>query len=333
MTHQPVGPVLRPCENEHRIHLGPLQQLGEERALALTGHRIDCMRHRIYGLRTKPDLHQERFAEVLACERLDFGGHRCTEEERLPIGRHLTHDLVDLRRESHVEHSVGLVEDENLEIVEDQVLALEVVDQAARRGDDDVDSAAQRSLLRTERDSAKDFGDAQAAVAAVLLEALAHLRGELAGWSENQGSQPSRTAEEALDDRERECGGLAGACLSQADEVAPLERERDRLGLNWRRLPVPRVANCVEERWREAERLECGERFNCGLHVTYCAGSARLRGAFPETGAPSAAPSWRVPEVELSEGSADSAALQRANVPSGWNRLHGQRLGRPVHQM
>jgi hypothetical protein len=35
------------------------------------------------------------------------------------------------------------------------------------------------------------------------------------------------------------------------------------------------------------------------LHVTYCAGSARLRGAFPGTGAPSVAPFWRVPEVEI----------------------------------
>ncbi len=329
MAHQSVGAMLRPREDEHRVHLRPLQQLGEECALPLARHGIDRVRHRVDRLRAETDLNDERLAKIFAGERFDFGRHRRAEEQRLTVGRNVAHDLVDLRRESHVEHPVGLVEDQHFEIVEHQVLSLEVVDQAAWRRDYDVDPAAKRRLLGSKRDATEDLRDPEAAVASILLEALANLGRELARWGENEGPKSPGAAKKALDDRERECGGLAGTCLGQPDQVSPLEGEGDRLRLNWRRVPVPRVANGVDQLWREAEQLECGERFNCRLHVTYCAGSARLRGACPGTGAPSAAPCWRAPEVEIFGRAAKCAALQRANVPSGWNRLHGNAQGAP----
>ena len=69
----------------------------------------------------------------------------------MPVTRNLSDDSVELRRETHVEHSVRLVENENLEIVEDYVLAFHVIEQSSRRSDDDIDSLSQFFLLRLQR--------------------------------------------------------------------------------------------------------------------------------------------------------------------------------------
>jgi len=58
-------------------------------------------------------------------------------------------------REAHVEHAVGLVEDEHLDAVEARRSGAEVVEQASGRGDDDVDAGAQCAQLRPGRDAAE----------------------------------------------------------------------------------------------------------------------------------------------------------------------------------
>ena len=58
-------------------------------------------------------------------------------------------DPLDLRRESVVGHAVGLVEDDDLDLGQRDVAGLEQVDQAQRRGDDDLDTLPQLlDLLR-----------------------------------------------------------------------------------------------------------------------------------------------------------------------------------------
>ena len=58
--------------------------------------------------------------------------------------------------ESHVEHLVGLVENHDGNPVQLQLLAADQVESPARRGDDDVDPALQRSQLRSVRLPAVD---------------------------------------------------------------------------------------------------------------------------------------------------------------------------------
>ena len=69
---------------------------------------------------------------------------RGREEQRLALARALGHDAVDGGLEAHVEHAVGLVEDEDADAVEGQVAALEEILQAAGGGDDDVGAARPR---------------------------------------------------------------------------------------------------------------------------------------------------------------------------------------------
>jgi hypothetical protein len=75
----------------------------------------------------------------------------------------------------------------------------------------------------------------------VLSEALLDLHAELTRRREDQRARSSRAAKEAVYDRQRECRRFAGTGLRQADQVAPLESEGDRLLLDRRRRLVAGV--------------------------------------------------------------------------------------------
>ena len=153
-------------EHEHGVELLLPQQLYEQLALPVARHRIDRVRDGVGGLGAEPHLHDDGLAQILPRERLDLGRHRRAEEQRLPVFRDFGDDAIELRREAHVEHAIGLVEHEHFEIVEGDVLALHVVEQPAGGGDDDVDAGTQCLLLRTERNAAVHHGDLQPAVLA-----------------------------------------------------------------------------------------------------------------------------------------------------------------------
>ena len=73
---------------------------------------------------------------VRARQLADLAVERGREEHRLPVAREPPHDAVDLRLEAHVEHPVGLVEDEDLDGVEREQAAVEQVLQATGRRDE-----------------------------------------------------------------------------------------------------------------------------------------------------------------------------------------------------
>ena len=193
-----------------------------------------------------------------SARRGDLRRDRGREEQRLAPRRQRPDHASDVVDEAHVEHPVGLVEDEHLEPVEaDEALAHEV-EQAAGGGDQDVDARRHRPDLRVLADAAEDHGAAQLQVAAVDGEAGLDLSRELAGRGQHEGAAglgpgPARIAGEALQDRQREGGGLAGAGLGAAQEVAAREQMRDRLDLDRRRRGVVLGAHGALDRLDQPE--------------------------------------------------------------------------------
>ena len=98
----------------------------------------------------------------------------------------LCEDRLDVVGEAHVEHLVGLVEDHRADAVELERPATDVVDRAARRGDDDVDATVEQLQLALDRLAAEHRNDLDAELLAVLEHRLAHLHGELAGRHEHE---------------------------------------------------------------------------------------------------------------------------------------------------
>jgi hypothetical protein len=98
-------------------------------------------------------------------------------------GQHLLH-VVD---EAHVEHAVGFVQHQDLDVRQVQVALLLQVEQApgvATRTSSRLDAVD----LRVHADAAEDHGGAQIEVLAVLAHRLLDLRGQLARGRQHQGA-------------------------------------------------------------------------------------------------------------------------------------------------
>ena len=108
------------------------------------------------GVATGADLDVRRIAEPLAGQLANLGRHRGREHQRLPLLRHRGDDLPQRHDEAHVEHLVGFVEDQDLDVAKIDVALLHQVEQPAGRGDEHVDAVLQRPHLRTLADAAVD---------------------------------------------------------------------------------------------------------------------------------------------------------------------------------
>ena len=72
------------------------------------------------------------------------------------LAGHRGDDAAHVGPEAHVHHAVGFVEHEQLDAGQVRVLLPHVIDQPARRGDDDVDAGAERAFLAAHFDAAVD---------------------------------------------------------------------------------------------------------------------------------------------------------------------------------
>jgi hypothetical protein len=112
--------------------------------------------------------------------------------------------------------------------------------------------------------AAEHHGDRDTHVAAVGLEAFADLRGELASGRQHQHPAAFRQRAAAVggqpvQDGEGEGGGLAGAGLGDAQEVAAGHHVGDGLGLDRRRGLVAFVGQRAQQGLGEAEVSELGQ--------------------------------------------------------------------------
>ncbi len=168
--------------------------------------------------------------------------------------------------EAHVQHTVGLVQDEHLDGAQvDQVLGHQVK-QAAGRGHQDVDAVFKRLDLRVLRNAAKDVCRAHAGVFPVRDETFVDLQGQFTRGGQDQhadrppaalaGRKGQPVVAEVLQDGQRKRGRLAGAGLGRAKHVAAGEHQRDGLLLDRGRNRVALFADRLEEGRVEVQFFE-----------------------------------------------------------------------------
>ncbi len=239
MPHRAVGAVLSAREDEDALHRRITQEVDQQAALALAGRRTrravrPCRPVVATGVTaTWPDHGSNSSASPRNGAR-----HGGREEQSLPLLRQFRHDAPDRVDEAHVEHLVGFVEHEDLDLVEAQRAAVEMVEQAAWRRHQDVDAARQGLRLLPDRNAAEHHGNGELCVAPIGLEAFGDLARELACRRENEGPagswlRPARIGGgQALQDRQRERRRLAGAGLRDPAKVLAGENLRDGLRLD-----------------------------------------------------------------------------------------------------
>ena len=154
----------------------------------------------------------------------DFRRHGGGEKQRLAGERNQLADALDVGDEAHVEHAVGLVDDQKLDAGEQQPAALVMIEQPARRRDQHIDAAPELGILIVERDTADDQRDVELVIDAVSDEALFHLGREFAGRFENERARHAGAGAAFFQHgqhRQHESRRLAGAGLRDAEHVAP----------------------------------------------------------------------------------------------------------------
>ena len=136
----------------------------------------------------------------------------------------------------------------------------EVVEQPARRGDDDLGTGAEGANLGIESDAAVDGRRADRALGAVGPDARLDLERELAGRGQDQrpnertAGRPRRMQQ--LEHRQHEGRGLARAGLGAGEHVTTGQDERDRLALDGGGFRVALVGDGTKEVGRQPEQIE-----------------------------------------------------------------------------
>ena len=86
------------------------------------------------GGRLVADAHRNRVAQGFAGQSGDGRRHGGGKHQGLARGRQGAENAAQIRQKAHVEHVVGLVQDEGFQGVEADVALAHVVEQAARAG-------------------------------------------------------------------------------------------------------------------------------------------------------------------------------------------------------
>ena len=127
------------------------------------------------------------FAQVFFDNGLDFLGHGGAKKGPLGVFGNFAQDGFHIFHESHVQHLVGFVQDDGLDLVQRDGTPLNVVDKASRGGHNHIGGALEGTelygdILPTVNGNHMDLGEFRG----VLLYGLCHLDGKFAGGGQHQ---------------------------------------------------------------------------------------------------------------------------------------------------
>ena len=173
------------------------------------------------------------FALIVAHQDVDGAVEGRREQQRLAAGLHLVEQAPHLGKKTHVRHTVGLVDDDDVDVGEDERTAAHEIADATRTADGHVDPAAEGLELRAEAHTAIERSDAALADSEQRLELGADLGCQLA--SRRQHKRPGTTwsgPRHPLGDGKPEGEGLARSGGGPAADVVAVEGGGDGRRLN-----------------------------------------------------------------------------------------------------
>ncbi len=258
---QPRRAELGTDEDQHLRHRRVLEHLLEQVALAVGGDRVHAVGDGFRHLVAARDLDQLRRLEHGVGELLDLVREGGGKQQALARRRQQLEDALDVGDETHVEHAVGFVEDEELDEVEAHGLLFDVVEQPAGGRDDDFAAFLEFGDLRAHVDAAVNADRAQREVLAVGLDRFLDLHRQFARRREDQGAHRMARrrgravgmARQLVQQRQGEARRLAGAGLGAAHDVASGEDDGNGLGLDRGGFGVAGIMHGPEDFGRQPE--------------------------------------------------------------------------------
>ncbi len=149
-----VGAVLGPGENQGPVDRFLLQDLRQRGGLGGMVELDNALRHALGRRSHRGDGDPCGIAQHALGKVGDVLRHGGGEEQRLTPWRQQFADLLDVRNKAHVEHAVGFVEHQELDLAELQRITLDKVEQAAGGRDQDFHALHQGANLTAHRDAA-----------------------------------------------------------------------------------------------------------------------------------------------------------------------------------
>ncbi len=188
------------------------------------------------------------------------------EQQGLALGRAGIGQGQHVVGEAHVEHAVGLVQHQHLDVLQRQVAGVALLEQAAGGADDDLRVLAQARALHLEVLAASDQAGLDEGELGEALDFLEGLLGQLAGRQEDQRARQGARlvlGQQAVQQRQQEGRGLAAAGLRRDPQVVPLQRLGNGRGLDRRRLAEGQAFQCLQQAFVEGKLAEQGKPRHC----------------------------------------------------------------------
>ena len=192
----------------------------------------------------------------------DLRGQRRRKHDRLPFGGHVGDDLHNVVRETHVEHAVGLVENQVFDVRKIDAAVLQVGDHAARSGDHHVGAVQHAVFLDVPAlavATAVDHRRREGRIIGEALELLVDLLRQLARRHDDQRFHHIvgvALDEQFVQQRQRIGRGLSRTGLGAADNVAALQNHRNRVLLHGSHLVEIHILKTVEDFILQVEFIE-----------------------------------------------------------------------------
>ena len=207
-------------------------------------------------------LDSDGFCEEILRELFDVIGECGREQQRLALFWQQREDALEVGHEAHIQHAVCLVQNQYLHLIEHQVAAFDVIQQAPGGCHQNFHAFCQRGFLRFDVDAAEHHGRAQRDMLGVGFYAFFDLYRQFTRRSQDQCA--NRVAcrrgaiagmrQQALQQRQREGRRLAGAGLRHCHQVASCQNLGDSLRLDRCRLSVTFFLNGPQNLRVEVER-------------------------------------------------------------------------------
>src|SRR3974390_539157 len=123
--HDLSGAVLGPCEDQGTIDRFPPQYVDQDCRLPPAIDTNNALLNAFNRRRDWRYRDADRVAQHVRGEFGDSARHGGREHQRLPLDRKLSNNLTDVMDKAHVEHPVGLVENEEFDPAQSERIALD----------------------------------------------------------------------------------------------------------------------------------------------------------------------------------------------------------------
>ena len=226
------------AEHQHALEAAPFQQGGQQLVLVLLSVRQhDLVGDSTVGLTGGTDRDAARCPEQGIADRPQLPViHRGRYHDGLPRARAAGVDLQHIVPEAHVQHSVGLVQYQDLQKLQAGALAFAVLQQTPRGGDDDFGIFTKQGLLVAKVGAAGNAVHLQRRFCQQRAAVLEHLPGQFTRGNQDQAQRavPARRIErqQLLHHGHQVGESLAAAGFGADYQVIPRQRGGNHLVLD-----------------------------------------------------------------------------------------------------